>query len=108
MTTLESRFLTILSEHRGLSKAIAVPEMARRLGVPERQARAIKKDLVDSGYMVGSSCIAGKSGYYEIVNEEELRATYRNYSSRCYALQRSMKRIRQNVEGMKSPQLGMF
>lgn len=108
MTTLESRFLTILSEHRGLSKAIAVPELARKLGVPERQARSIKRDLVDQGHLVGSSCTAGKSGYYLIVNEEEVRATYQNYASRWSSLGKLMQCMKKNAGQVESPQLIMF
>ena len=79
-------FTAILSAHKGLGQAISVSDMAARLQVSERQCRAIKRAVVDSGICVGSSCAAGRSGFYMPTTAEEVRATCANYKSRIRSL----------------------
>lgn len=111
MTNLESRFLTILSQHHGLSRAIAVADMAEALGLGrekagQREAQRIKRELVEKGYAIGSSC--GKSnGWYLPVNDSEIEKTLKQYSSRFYSLSVLIKRTKALIGRTESPQLSM-
>ncbi len=81
-----SLFIAILSQRKGLGQAISVSDMASRLQVSERQCRAIKRAVVDSGVCIGSSCAAGRSGFYMPVTADEVRATTANYKARIRSL----------------------
>ncbi len=79
-------FTAILSAHRGLDRAISVADMAARLQVSERQCRAIKRAVVDSGVCIGSSCASGRSGFYIPATADEVKATCSNYKARIRSL----------------------
>lgn len=81
-----SLFIAILSGHKGLSQAISVADMAARLQVSERQCRAIKRQVVDSGVCVGSSCRSGQSGFFMPETADEVKATCANYKARIRSL----------------------
>lgn len=81
-----SLFIAILSAHKGLDRAISVADMAVRLNVSERQCRMIKRAVVDSGVCVGSSCAAGRSGFYIPTTADEVKATTANYKARIRSL----------------------
>lgn len=112
MTTLEARFLSILSHHRGMSHAISVPAMAQALGLGEgksgqRRAQQIKRSLIEQGQMVGSSC--GKvAGWYVPEDEAEIRLTLRQYQGRFTSLGVLLKYTHRQLRQYEAPQLGMF
>ena len=86
MTPLESHFLSILQEHRGLEQAISVPQMAAELGVSSRVAQDIKKTLVEQhGITIGSSC-GKRHGWYIPETESEIQATMNQYRARVKSL----------------------
>jgi hypothetical protein len=86
LTLLESKFVTILQSHRGLTNAISVPDMAARLDVSARTAQEIKKTLVEQyGIAIGSAC-GKRSGWYIPINQAEVDATLKQYRSRVKSL----------------------
>lgn len=86
MTSLESQFLSILQDHRGLKSAISVPSMAAQLGVSTRLAQDIKKSLVEQhGVSIGSSC-GKRHGWYLPETQGEVEATMRQYRNRVKSL----------------------
>lgn len=111
MTPLESRFLTILSQHVGLARAISVADMAEALGLGrekagQREAQRIKRGLVELGYAIGSSC--GKhSGWYIPTSDQEMQSTLKQYSSRFYSLSVLIKRTKAMIGRVENPQLSM-
>jgi hypothetical protein len=87
---LKARFLQILTRHRGARNAIQVRELAGRLGLGEghngqRMVQIIKRELVDSGTLIASSC-GRQSGYFIPDTQEEIRATVANYEARLRSL----------------------
>lgn len=86
MTPLESHFLRILQQHRGLAQAIPVPQMAAELGVSSRVAQEIKKSLVEQHHVsIGSSC-GKRSGWFIPIDQAEVDATIKNYKKRVRSL----------------------
>ena len=87
---LKARFLQILARHRGARNAIQVRELAGRLGLGEghngqRMVQILKRELVDAGTLIASSC--GKQpGYFLPDTPEELKATIGNYEARIRSL----------------------
>mgnify|MGYP003443143949 FL=1 len=109
---LNARFLTILERHNGLSQAISVPEMAEELGLGrgkggQRLAQLVKRDLVEKGHLIGSSC-GKRSGWYLIENDEEDDRTLKQYQSRFYSVSVLIKQHLANRRRRGSPQLAMF
>lgn len=110
--TMARRFVAILANHRGMSMAISVQAMAVALGLGDgkagqRQAQLVKRAVVEAGHPVGSSC--GKvSGYYLVQNEDEIKATLRQYASRWHSIGMLMQRTKANLRQAQVPQLGMF
>lgn len=87
---LKARFLQILHRHHGARNAIQVRELAAKLGVGEtrngeRIVRVIKREVADSGVLIGSSC-GRQSGYFIPETQEEIRATLGNYEARLKSL----------------------
>jgi hypothetical protein len=87
---LTARFLQILHRHRGARNAIQVRELAGRLGLGEghngqRIVQIIKRELVENGTLIGSSC--GKQpGYFIPDTADEMKATLQNYEARLRSL----------------------
>ena len=113
MTALASKFLTVLSNHKGLCNALSVQEMARQLGFGSgksgtRRAQILKRALVDAGHLIGSSCQQGNSGWYEIETEEEFQATLQQYRNRFFSTSQLIKRHLANRRRRESPQMAMF
>lgn len=113
MTPLASKFLSVLSNHKGLRNALSVQEMARQLGFGSgksgtRRAQILKRALVDAGHLIGSSCQQGHSGWYEIETEEEFEATLKQYKSRFFSSSQLVKRHYASWKRRESPQMVMF
>jgi hypothetical protein len=88
--SLKSDLLTILKRHRGAASAIQVCDLTVMLGFEltdsnERIVRQLKRDLVDEGHLIASSC--GKQpGYFIPVTAEEINEPLRNYTARLKSL----------------------
>ena len=109
---LNARFLTILERHKGLSQAISVPEMAEQLGLGrgkggQRVAQLVKRELVEKGFPIGSSCGA-VSGYYLVTSDEEFQATMGQFKSRWHSLGMAMQAMKRHYEKRRDLQLAMF
>lgn len=109
---LNARFLTILERHKGLSQAISVPEMAEQLGLGrgkggQRLAQLVKRELVEKGHLIGSSC-GKRSGWYQIETADELNATLHQYRSRWHSLGMLMQRTNRHYVEKQSGQMGMY
>ena len=79
-------FAEILSSHRGLDRAISVAEMAARLNVSEREARDIKRQVIEQHKVPVGSSTGKHSGWYWISTQEEMDATIGQYRSRVKSL----------------------
>ena len=93
-----SLFISILSAHRGLSRAISVADMAGRLGLGmdkagQRKAQLVKQAAVEAGYLVGSSCGASH-GWYTPSSQTEIDATCAQYEARIRSLARLVRQTR--------------
>lgn len=93
---LAPSFLAILSRHQGAAQAIPLLDLAEAMGLPKtahgtRQVQQIKRALCERGTMIGSSCIAGRAGYYLPETAEEMRETLHQYESRFYSLGRLIR-----------------
>lgn len=112
MDALATRLLAILQAHRGHARAVSVPALAEQLGLGrdkagQRRVQIAKRELVDAGEPIGSSCNHGCPGYYWAVTEEEVRATLRQFNNRFYSLSKAIKQLRKLLPGERSPQLGL-
>ena len=79
-------FVSILSAHRGLARAISVADMAGRLGFErtkagQRRSQLVKAVVVEAGYLVGSSC-GSSHGWYWPETDAEVQATLAQYEAR--------------------------
>lgn len=73
----EALVLRRLREHQGRENAISVPALASVLGLGDRHAQQIVKDLVEKrGIPIGSSSSASCPGWYLIVSEDERKANH--------------------------------
>lgn len=87
---LKARFRQIMGRHRGAKNAIQVRELAGRLGLGEghngqRLVQIVKRELVDAGVLIASSC-GKQSGYFLPETQEEVEATLKSYESRLRSL----------------------
>lgn len=87
---LKARFRQIMARHRGARNAIQVRELAGRLGLGEghngqRVVQIVKRELVDEGVLIASSC-GKQSGYFLPETNEEVQATLKNYENRIKSL----------------------
>lgn len=95
---LKARFMGILRRHRGARHAIQVRELAGRLGLGEghngqRLVQLVKRELVDSGTLIASSC--GKQpGYFIPETPEEIAATLGNYEARIRSLAQLIRKTK--------------
>jgi biotin operon repressor len=64
--------LILETEGRGRHHAYPAPKLADRLGVSERQLRGLVNELVESGFLVGSSQRPGHAGLFTIVDRADL------------------------------------
>jgi hypothetical protein len=87
---LKNDLLRVLERHRGASQAIQVGDLVLALGLDltsthERMVRRWKRELVDEGHLIASSC--GKCpGYFVPVRKEEMAEPLRNYKARLKSL----------------------
>lgn len=99
---LKARFLQILHRHHGARNAIQVRELAGKLGVGEtrngeRIVRVIKREVADSGVLIGSSC-GRQPGYFIPESPEEIQATLANYEARLRSLVQLIRATRSAAE----------
>jgi hypothetical protein len=109
---LALRLVTILQAHRGLARAVSVADLAEQLGLGrekagQRRVQMLKRELVEQGYPIGSSCSTGNGGYYWPETQAEVEATLRQYSHRFYSLSVLIKQTRNLLPAPVSPQLGL-
>jgi len=79
-----------MERHRGAKRAIQVRELAGRLGLGEghngqRLVQIVKRELVDEGVLIASSC-GKQSGYFLPETNAEVEATLKNYENRLKSL----------------------
>jgi hypothetical protein len=79
---------------RGSSNAVPASELAADLGVGERMVGALAAELIERGVLVGSSCEAGRHGYFLITSLEDLDVGTRHYRSRAVASLRRARLLR--------------
>ncbi len=89
-TVLKAEFLKILARHHGAAKAIQVSDVTLLLGLEltesnERLVRQLKRDLVDEGHLIASSC-GKRPGYFIPVTAEEMHEPLLNYKARAKSL----------------------
>ena len=97
LTEREKAFMHVLSQHKGRERAISVPEMAKAVGVDEREAQNIKRHLVEShGVCIGSSC-GRPPGWYQPLTQQEVNATVRQYRHRLISLARLIAKTEQST-----------
>jgi hypothetical protein len=58
---------------QGRERPIGARRLASMLGVPTREIGYLISGAIDAGYLIGSSCTPGRSGYFRIVDEQDLR-----------------------------------
>lgn len=86
MTALHRQLHKTLRRHRGATRAISVSEISLVLGTDERTIRRLKRGLVLSGVLIGSTCAGKSAGYFIPQTPDEVLATIGNYKSRIAAL----------------------
>ncbi len=96
-TALKAELLRILDRHRGASTAIQVCDLTLALGFElteanERIVRQLKRDLVDEGHLIASSC-GKRPGYFIPETAEEMKEPLRNYKARALSLLVMIKKI---------------
>lgn len=76
----------LLQKHQGKERAVTLTALADHLGVSTRMVQLWKRALVDGGYLIGSSCEPGRSGYYIPETVQEIRDTVAQYEARLVSL----------------------
>ena len=78
----------------GRDNAIPGAALAREVGCSERTLRSMIDDLVDHGYLAGSTCSGERPGYFRIVHLEDLRLGTAHLVSRARSLFARVSRLR--------------
>jgi hypothetical protein len=77
---------------RGRTSAVKASFLAGRLGVSERTVRALVDELIDRGYLIGSSC-GQTPGYFTVADREDLDVAIGNLRPRVRSLVNRWKRL---------------
>lgn len=88
--SLKTDLLRIMDRHRGAANAIQVPDLVLALGLDltsynERIVRGLKRELVEAGHLIASSC-GKRSGYFIPETADEMTEPLRNYKARLKSL----------------------
>lgn len=87
---LKNDLIRVLDRHRGAAQAIQVGDLVLALGLDltsthERMVRRWKRELVEEGHLIASSC-GRYPGYFVPVRKEEMVEPLRNYKARLKSL----------------------
>ncbi len=73
----------------------------------QRLAQLVKRELVEKGFPIGSSCGA-VSGYYLVTSDEEFQATMGQFKSRWHSLGMAMQSMKKHYAKRRDVQMAMF
>ncbi len=88
---------------RGRGNAVKASFLASRLGCSERTIRALVDELIDDGYLIGSSC-GVVSGYFTVGDREDLAVAIGNLRPRVRALVERWDRLQANATARFGPE----
>ncbi len=90
---MKAQLLSILNEHAGKENAIGVLAIAEKMQIHERLVRDLKSQLIEDGYLIGSSCDPKRNGYYMMTDEAEKRDTILNLQARAFSILRIVSKL---------------
>lgn len=90
---MKALFLAILEQHKGKGNAISLPALAALLGTDTRTVQFIKRELIEDGEIICSSCQKNSSGYYLPSTAEEIEASKKNLKNRAFSLLRAVHKL---------------
>lgn len=91
--------LARLTSFLGVGRALAVPatDLAAHLEVNERTVGALVAELIDRGWLIGSTCSGDRPGYFLIADELDLDVGTRHIRSRAISSLQRVSILRRNA-----------
>jgi hypothetical protein len=84
----------ILRTRQGRARAVSAAKLAHWTGLPERQVRAVLKDMIEAHQLPIASTPQRPAGYFLTTSEEEIEAVCRSLRGRALSILRRMACLR--------------
>jgi DNA-binding IscR family transcriptional regulator len=81
----------------GRDQAIRASDLAAVLGVSERTVGALVAELIDSGFVIGSTCSGERPGYFLCQDFEDVRVGTAHIVARASESWRRVRKLRANA-----------
>lgn len=95
----------------GRGAAMRGSDLAGELGISERTLRGLVDDLIDRGWLIGSTCAGDRPGYFICATPEDLEVGIAHLVSRARSLHVRVARLRNTARdtfGDSEPILRLF
>lgn len=92
------------ADGRGRESALPAPILASRVGLSVREVQTLALELIDSGIVLGSSCVPGRHGLFLCQDLADLEAGTRHIVSRAVNSLRRVRTLKRAAQEQFGPQ----